>query len=211
MSLLFFSGCEETPSEEKKFENKIYIKNGDDDGYVSVLTNSLPVPFGYVTSENDQPLLVGLFTTDFLRDGNNITSRGIFRFNISGWDNTDIKFYAKCVNKQGNPGNIMVYVVNDTQPLTDFVDMRDISDIWYLMESSSGEKIEITPKKGRWIEVTISKDRINNLDIENDFIAIIVQLSNEYIKSNNDYYGFATIDYTPLDDKDLPYIIYIED
>ncbi len=207
---MFLSGCEETPSKKKKFENKIYIRNSDDDGYVAVLTNSMPITFGYIASENDQPLAVGLFTTDILPNGNNTTSRGILRFNISEWDKTDIKFYLKCVSKQGSPGNIKVYVVNDTQPLTDFNDMRDISDIWYLMESSSGEKIEITPKKGKWIDVTFTKDMIDNLDIENDYIAIVLQLSNEYIASNNDYYGFATVDYTPLDDTDKPYLVYLE-
>ena len=171
----------------------------------------MPVPFGYIISENDQPLIVGLFTTDFLPTGNNMTSRGIFRFNISEWDNTDIKFHLKCVSQQGNPGNVNIYPVNDSQPLSDFLDMRDISEIWYLMETSSGEKIEITPKKGKWAEVIITKDMIKNLDIENNYIAIVLQLSDEYMKYNNDYYGFATIDYTPLDDNDQPYLMYIED
>jgi hypothetical protein len=171
----------------------------------------LPVPFGYITSENDQPLIVGLFTTDFLPNGDNITSRGIFRFNISEWDNTDIKLHLKCINQKGNPGNVQIYAVNDTQPLTDFLDMRDISEIWYLMESSSGEKIEITPKKGKWLEAIITKDMIKNLEIENEYIAIVLQLSNEFMKSNNDYYEFSTIDYTPMDDNDQPYLSYIED
>ncbi|MFX0141319.1 MAG: hypothetical protein ACFFDN_47205 [Candidatus Hodarchaeota archaeon] len=211
IGFLFLSGCEEAPSKKQKIENKIYIKNGNDDGYIAIFTNSLPVPFGYITSENDQPCIVGLFNSDSLSKGNNMLSRGVFRFNISQWDNTNIKFYLKCVLKQGNPGQVKVYVVNDSDSLSDFIDWRDVSNIWYLTNASNGKKIEITPKEGKWTDVTITNDMIDNLDIENDYITIVLQLSNEYIGSNNDYYGFASIDYTPLDDNDQPYLVYVED
>jgi len=210
IGFLFLSGCEEAHPKKQKIENKIYIKNGNDDGYIAILTNSLPVPFGNIISENDKPLIVGLFNSDFLPEGNNMLSRGVFRFNISQWDNTNLKFYLKCVQKQGNPGHVKVYVVNDSHSLSHFIDTRDVSDIWYLTNASNGKKIEISPKEGKWMDVIISNDMIYNLDIENSYITIVLQLSDEYIVSNNDYYGFASIDYTPLDDNDQPYLVYVE-
>jgi hypothetical protein len=138
-------------------------------------------------------------------------ARGILRFNISEWDDTDIKCYIKCIQKHGTPSDVYVSIINDSQPLSDFQDLRDLSDIWYRMDFSNAEKIKTTPKKGKWIEVTFSKDIILTLDRENNYIAIAVQLINENNTTNNDYYEFASIDYTPSNNNDQPYLVYIED
>lgn len=211
IGLLFLSGCEEKPSKKVKIENRILIKNSNDDGYVAILTNSLPVPFGNITSENEQPLIVGLFPLDSQADVNSMISRGILRFNISEWDNTDITFHLKCINIEGEPGLLEILIIDDLQPLLDFTDMREVSDIWYLLISSNNTVSEVTPKKGKWVDVLISKDIINNLDLEDNYLSIVLKLSVENLTSNKNYYGFATIDYTPLVDNDQPYLIYVED
>jgi hypothetical protein len=138
-------------------------------------------------------------------------ARGIFRFNISEWDGTDITCYVKCIQKHGVPSDVHVYIINDSQGLSDFQDLRDLSDIWYRMDYSNAEKIQTAPKKGKWMVVTFSKNIISALDRENNYIAIVIQLSNENNTSNNDYYEFATIDYTPLDNTDQPYLGYSKD
>ena len=211
LGILLLSGCEDTPKKKEESENKIFIYNGDDDGYIAVLRTSLPVPFGYISSENDQPLRVGQYTSSTVANGSKMISRGIFRFNISEWDGTDIKCYVKCIQKHGTPSDVHVYIINDSQGLSDFQDLRDLSDIWYRMDYSNAEKIKTTPKKGKWMVVTFSKNIISTLARENNYIAIIVQLSNENNTSNNDYYEFATIDYTPLDTTDQPYLAYSKD
>jgi len=183
---LFLSGCEETPSDQKNNENRVYIENSNDDGHIAILTNALPDFFGYVTAESDQQLIVGLSTSDLSPDGDNLTSRGIFRFNISEWNGHDIIFNLKCVSAKGHPSLLEIHLTDDPNSLPDYPEMRDVSDIWLLVESSGIVITEVIPSENKWMNVTIPEDK--NIDY------------------NIGYYGFATVDYTPSVDSDQPYL-----
>ncbi len=209
---LFLSGCEETPSDQKNNENRVYIENGNDDGHIAILTDAFPDFFGYVTAESDQQLIAGLSTSDFSPDGDNLTSRGIFRFNISEWNGTDIIIYLKCIHIEGHPGKLEVHLTDDPNPLPDYPEMRDISDIWLLVESSGIVITEVIPSENKWMNITISgdmRDIVNRMYPEKDYMAIMLKLFDENIDSNSEYYGFATVDYTPSVDSDQPYLVYI--
>ena len=203
---LFLSGCEETPSDQKNNENRIYIENGNDDGHIAILTNALPDFFGYVTAESDQQLIVGLSTSDLSPDGDNLTSRGIFRFNISEWNGHDIIFNLKCVSAKGHPSLLEIHLTDDPNSLHDYPEMRDVSDMWLLVESSGIVITEVIPSENKWMNVTIPEDIINRMYPEKDYMAIMLKLFDENIDYNIGYYGFATVDYTPSVDSDQPYL-----
>ena len=204
---LFLSGCEETPSDQQKNNgNRIYIENGNDDGQIAILTDTIPEFLGYVTAESDQQLIVGLSTSDSSPDGDNLTSRGIFRFNISEWNGRDIIFNLKCVSVKGHPSSLEIHLTDDPNPLSDYPEMTDISDIWQLVESSGLIIYKVIPSENQWINVSIPEDLINRMYPEKDYMAIMLKLFDENLDSNSEYYGFATVDYTPSVDSDQPYL-----
>ncbi len=211
LGLLFLSGCEETPPNQESNENRVYIKNDNDDGNVAILTDSIPDFSGYIIGNSDQQLIVGLFTSGFLPDGDNLTSRGIFRFDISEWNETDIIFYLKCVNIIGNPGELKVYLTDKLEPLSDQSEIEDVSAIWNLIESSGKEITELTPQVDKWMNVTISKGTVNEMYSGKGYMTIMLKLSDENMDSNTDYYGFASVDYTPSVENDQPYLFYVQD
>lgn len=211
VGLLFLSGCEETPSNQESNKNRVYIKNDNDDGNVAVLTDSIPDFSGYIIGNSDQQLIVGLFTSGFLPDGDNLTSRGIFRFDISEWNETDIIFYLKCVNIIGNPGELKIYLTDKLEPLSDQSEIEDVSAIWNLIESSGNEITELIPQVDKWMNVTISKNTVNEIYLGKGYMTIMLKLSDENMDSNTDYYGFASVDYTPSVENDQPYLFYVQD
>lgn len=207
---LFLSGCEETSSDQQKNNgNRIYIENGNDDGQIAILTDAIPDFLGYITSDSDQQLIVGLSTSDSSPDGDNLTSRGIFRFNISEWNGYDIIFNLKCVSVKGHPSLLEIHLTEDPNSLPDYPEMTDISDKWQLVESSGLVISEVIPSENKWINVTIYEDMINRMYPEKGYMAIMLKLFDENMDSNNEYYGFATVDYTPSVDSDQPYLEYI--
>ena len=211
LGLLFLSGCEETLPNQESNENRVYIKNDNDDGNVAILTDSIPDFSGYIIGNSDQQLIVGLFTSGFLPDGDNLTSRGIFRFDISEWNETDIIFYLKCVNIIGNPGELKVYLTDKLEPLSDQSEIEDVSAIWNLIESSGKEITELTPQVDKWMNVTISKGTVNEMYSGKGYMTIMLKLSDENMDSNTDYYGFASVDYMPSVENDQPYLFYVQD
>jgi len=211
LGLLFLSGCEETHPNQESNENRVYIKNDNDDGNVAILTDSIPDFSGYIIGNSDQQLIVGLFTSGFLPDGDNLTSRGIFRFDISEWNETDIIFYLKCVNIIGNPGELKVYLTDELDPLSDQSEIEDVSAIWNLIESSGKEITELIPQVDKWMNVTISKGTVNEMYSGKGYMTIMLKLSDENMDSNTDYYGFASVDYTPSVENDQPYLFYVQD
>lgn len=211
LGLLFLSGCEETLPNQESNENRVYIKNDNDDGNVAVLTDSIPDFSGYIIGNSDQQLIVGLFTSGFLPDGDNLTSRGIFRFDISEWNETDIIFNLKCINIIGNPGELKVYLTDELGPLSDQSEIEDVSAIWNLIESSGKEITELIPQVDKWMNVTISKGTVNEMYSGKGYMTIMLKLSDENMDSNTDYYGFASVDYTPSVENDQPYLFYVQD
>ncbi|EMR74724.1 hypothetical protein MBGDF03_00955 [Thermoplasmatales archaeon SCGC AB-540-F20] len=84
--------------------------------------------------------------------------------------------------------------------------MRDVSDMWLLVESSGIVITEVIPSENKWMNVTIPEDIINRMYPEKDYMAIMLKLFDENIDYNIGYYGFATVDYTPSVDSDQPYL-----
>jgi hypothetical protein len=209
LGLLFLSGCEEL-SNQGSNKNRVYIKNDNDDGYVAVLTDSIPDFSGYITVKSDQQLIVGLFTSGFLPDGEPLTSRGIFRFDISEWNETDITFNLKCIDIAGNPGELKVYLTDELDPLLNQSEIEDVSAIWNLIESSGREITELIPQVNEWMNITISKNTVSEMYLGKDNMTIMLKLSDENIDSNTNYYGFASVDYTPSVKNDKPYLFYVQ-
>ncbi|UCD14640.1 MAG: hypothetical protein JSW60_04260 [Thermoplasmatales archaeon] len=211
VGVLLLSGCEETPKDGEIKKKMVYIEIDNDDGYVAIT----PFLSGGVTVVSDQQLVVGLFTSsDYSPDGNNFISRGIFRFNILEWNNTNITFYLKCITVKGNPGRLEVYLVDDPGLLTNYFELQDVSPIWNLIESSDEKIAEITPSENKWLNVTISKDMVNAVVEErytnNEYMTFMLKLLHEDLESYNNYYGFASVDYTPENEDDQPYLLYEE-
>ena len=191
---LFISGClNENTNQPGSTLKKIEIKTGVDDGGVAVLTDVLPTnTFGIINGGSDQPFLVGLITSG---GGDNLTGRGIYRFNISQYKNDNFTFHIKCVQKHGNPGSLEVYITNDTGPLeTNPSNMTDVSNIWNLIQT--GEKITtINPSTGQWIKVNVSSSLIEPKITKSGYITIMLKIENEDLNSNQDYYALSTYEY----------------
>ncbi|RLF37504.1 MAG: hypothetical protein DRM99_00195 [Thermoplasmata archaeon] len=188
---VMLSGCnEEQQSTQQGI--KIEIKTGSDDGGVIALTDVLPAAFGTTNGGSDQPFMVGLLVSG---GGDNLTSRGIYRFDISGYENKSFTFHVKCVEKHGNPGNLEVYVTNDTGSLdTNPSNMTDVSNVWNLVET--GEKITTTlPVVGQWVEVEIPVSVVASKVTDKGYIVIMLKLEDETLDSNSDYYSFSTYEY----------------
>ena len=189
---MLIAGCEES-NNPSSGAIKIEIKTGADDGGVVALTDILPESvFGVINGGGDQPFMVGLLTSG---GGDNLTGRAIYRFDISGYENKSLTFYVKCVEKRGNPGNLEIYVTNDSGSLpTSPSEMSDVSDTWNLI--SGGEKIAtLTPSSGQWIDVAIPSSAIESKVTENGYITIMLKLENENLGSNEDYYALSTYEY----------------
>ena len=189
---ILLTGCEES-SNPAPGTTKIEIKTGTDDGGVVALTDILPESvFGTLNGGGDQPFMVGLLTSG---GGDNLTGRAIYRFNISGYENENLTFHVKCVEKKGNPGNLEVYITNDSGSLPmNPSEMSDVSGIWNLI--SGREKITtITPSSGQWIDVAIPSSAIEPKVTESGYITIMLKLENENLGSNADYYALSTYEY----------------
>ena len=195
IGVVLLAGCNEEKQVQPSSENiKIEIKTGADDGGVVALTDLLPDNvFGIVNGGGDQPFMVGLLASG---GGDNLTGRGIYRFDISEYKNKSFTFHVKCVEKHGNPGSLEVYLTNDSGPLeTNPSNMSDISQIWNLI--NFGEKVAtITPASGGWITVSISLAMVKSWVTDDGYITIMLKLGNENLGSNNDCYSFSTYEYS---------------
>ncbi len=148
--------------------------------------------FGVLNGGSDQPFMVGLYRSG---GGDNLTGRAIYRFNILGYEDKSFIFHVKCVDKKGNPGDIEVYLVNDSGSLPSTPsEMSDVSEVWNLVES--GEKITtVTPVSGQWFTVNIPSSMVESKISENGYITIMLKLGNEDLNSNMDYYSLSTYEY----------------
>jgi len=189
---ILFSGCTEE-EQSTQYGIRIEIKTGVDDGGVVVLTDLLPNAFGTTNGGSDQPFMVGLLVSG---GGDNLTGRGIYRFDISGYENENFTFHVKCVEKHGMPGALGIYVTNDSGSLDiNPSNMTNVSQVWNLIET--GEKIAVvTPVSGQWINVNIPSSKLVSKITDEGYVVIMLKLENEDINSNNDYYGFSTYEYS---------------
>ena len=190
---ILLAGCTEEENQGGATANKIEIKIGSDDGGVVALTDMLPeTPFGVTNGGSDQPFMVGLFTSG---GGDNLTGRGIYRFDISGYENKNFTFHVKCIGKHGNPGKLEIYLTNDSGSLEiSPTNMSDVSEIWNLIKT--GEKIDsVTPSPGQWISISIPSSSVESKVTDSGYITIMLKLENEELNSNQDYYSLSTYEY----------------
>jgi len=129
------------------------IRVRTDDGGVSALTQFLPdTAFGFVISDFDR-MSVGVGLSG---GGDTLTSRALYRFDISGWAEGTITFHGHCISKTGSLGNIQVYVIDEFGTLHNSPEPspEDVSGTWNLL--NTGIKVgEISPSDGDWFEVSI--------------------------------------------------------
>ncbi|RLF64354.1 MAG: hypothetical protein DRN31_00425 [Thermoplasmata archaeon] len=200
IAILLLSGCVKKHSGK---ENIMEISSGRDDGAVFIFTDSLPNISGMVSGGGNVPVTVGLFT---LGNGKNLTGRAIYRFNMSNWEGGDLTFHLKCIQKYGNPGDVEIYVSNDSGSLPLYSsEMKKVSLLWNL--ANSGKLVSTyAPQSEKWMEILIPSFVVN-ARIDNGYLTIILKLKNEDIGSNSDYYAFSTYEYNRGASK--PYLIEI--
>lgn len=208
--ILLLGGCEETPNNNGTTLTTIFVENNNDDGYVAVEENFIK---GVVKSEDTQPMKVGLFSSsDFSTTQENFISRGILRFDISEWDNTNITFNIKCTKVHGSPSEINAYFIDDPGNLPDDSDLGDIPPIWTLTESPAKFFGATSPYENQWVKILVPDFFVNNIINDkysnNEYMTIMLQIYNDKLFTSDGYYEFATVDYTPEDDEDQPYIKY---
>jgi hypothetical protein len=196
---MILSGCNET-SNNASDTFKVYIENDKDDGYIA---REESLVGGKITTEDNEPMIVGLFSDP--QDGVNYLSRGILRFDISDWDNSDITFFIKCINVEGSPNQLEAYFMDDPETLIDF------SSVWPLTDTSIKFFGEAFPTENTWVKITVQKDFIDDIVNEkysrNEYMTILlVQFLDFSLDEYNNYYEFATVDYSPNDNNDQPYI-----
>lgn len=209
VGMIFISGCEETPKNNGNNLPAVYIKNNNDDGYIAIEESKIT---GIIKSESNQAMKVGLFSSsEFSPTEVNYTSRGILRFDISDWDNQNITFFIKCTKVIGSPGEMEVYFMdNPEDDLPDYSELKDVNNIWTLTDTAKFVS-STTPSENEWVEILIPADFLNliiNEKYSNDkYITFMLQLFFDLeLGEQGNYYEFATVDYTPDNDEDQPYI-----
>jgi len=207
---VLFTGCEEVTNNDND-DSKIYIKELNDDGMIAQEENLVE---GIILSEDNKPIQVGLFTSsDYSSSELNYLSRGILRFDISDWEKTDITFNIKCINVQGNPEGLEVYLMDDPGQLTNYNQLQDVSSIWLLTESSARFIGEFYPSKNEWLKVNIQKDMVESIINEKyskgEYFTILLKLFFDFtLDEYGNYFEFASSNYSPDDKSDRPYIEY---
>lgn len=209
IAFLLFCGCEEKQNNNVDEKFKVFIANNNDDGFVARDNAFIN---GVVILENTEPMKVGLFSTDeYSTNQLDLTSRGILRFDISEWDNTNITFFIKCLKVQGSNNPLDVYFMDDPGVMQEVTQPQDILSVWSLTDSSPKYIMPAMPVENEWVEIFVPKlfvqQIIDDKYSKNEHMTIMLQLfGDELIEEYDNYYEFATVDYTPNDDSDQPYI-----
>ena len=136
----------------------VEISTGTDDGHVSALTKFLPdTAYGMILN-NFEDMGVGVATSG---GGDTLTSRVLYRFNLSDWENSDVVLHVYCASIIGQPGSVEVLVLNDfgSIPNSSGTQPEDVSQWWFLVDSAEVAG-EFTPVQGKWSNVSISSSLI---------------------------------------------------
>ena len=203
--ILLVVGCEEKSVQPGETENTIDVHLGIDDASVSALSDLLPNnTFGFVITGFDRASVgVGLSG-----GGDSLTSRAIFRFNVSDI-NESVDLHLYCISKIGSPGNVEVYIVNDSGTLHDSEGPQpeNVSNIWNLIDT--GIKLtEIKPSENGWSEINIPFSTIVEKRGKDGYITIMVKLADENIDPAN-VYEFSTFEYAQSHGGNGPYLSYV--
>jgi hypothetical protein len=206
---LFISGCNDTKKDGGSKEIIVYIEKNNDDAFIA----ANEIFLGIVKAESDSDMIVGLFrTTDYSHIEEFLISRCLLRFNLSEWNDYNVTFNIKCTAVQGNPGLLEVYIVDDPAIIEDRSEFEDVFMLWNLHESSGYKIGEISPVLDKWSNVSITKDVLKTIIEEKypkgEYLTIFMKLAEENLITYDDYYGFASVDYTPDYKKDQPYLIF---
>lgn len=175
-----------------------------DDGGVAVLNALLPEMKAGFVNGGGEGVLIGVL----LAGENPLTSRGLYRFDISNWEEGDITLHIRCVDVGGSPGEVEVYVVKDfgALPASPGENPVNVSDTWNLV--SSGIKVGSTsPSKGKWIEVVVDSSVVEKMRSADGYLAFMLKLANENVEPGN-VYIFSTYEYTASHDGEKPHLTW---
>jgi len=193
------SGCEKKSTISEK---TVVVNAGKDDGHVSVLTQFLPdAAYGFTIAGFDRAF-VGVALSG---GGDSLTSRALYRFNISEWVEGTITFHCYCLSVDGSPGSVDAYLVDDFGELQTSVTTtpQDIAEIWSLPDK--GIKVgSATPSSGEWFEISIPETLIDEKS-SNDILAIVLKLDEENMEAGN-VYAFSTYEYAEEHNRYKPYL-----
>lgn len=205
---IFLAGCNETSvnndnNDEPYAEDLIKIKNEYDDGSMVILSDYEQTYTGWVHSTGDVPAVCGLASSG---GGDNLTSRIVFRFDLSSWNGEKLSFHAKCIDVYGNPGQIELYLINDTGSIpTNQENLTNISQYWLL--KNNGIKIStVNGSKNKWIQIPLPYESIQKKISNDAMLCILLKIVDESRNLNEDFYLFSTYENTPNDSSDIAYL-----
>jgi len=181
----------------------VEISTGTDDGHVSALTKFLPdTAYGMILN-NFEDMGVGVATSG---GGDTLTSRVLYRFNLSDWENSNVVLHVYCTSIIGQPGSVEVLVLNDfgSIPNSSGTQPEDVSQWWFLVDSAEVAG-EFTLEQGEWSSVSISSSLIETYISDNNYVGIILKLKNEDVGPNN-LYQFASYEYAESHNSEKPHI-----
>jgi len=191
-------------------EIKVYITEGTNDGVVYILRGTDP-PAGYIWGGGE-----GMFIGTGKGGDHSTVSRGLMRFNISGWNGQNVTLRVYCTYKNGTPGDIEIYVIDDFGALPEEArgdpnnpdDPGDVSSYWNLYKD--GDKVaSVKVNVGEWLEVIIPKDIIEKHKTSEGIIAFMFKIADETIPDYN-FYGLETYEYASKNNLDPPYLMWTE-
>lgn len=138
-------------------------------------------------------------------------SRGLMRFNISDWNGRDITLKIYCIIKEGSPGELEIYLINDfgelpPEPQGDPQNPDDPGDVTYYWNLyQTGIKVgSVQLEAGSWLTITIPGDKVADYKTGSGVIAFMFKLADE--SGTYDYYGLETYEYADKANIELPYI-----
>ncbi len=187
--IIFVMGCTSPTNIVKLSE----IAREKDDGAVRIYNAQYNLSIGDLEGEISG-VFIGL--------NNDMTSRGLYRFNISNWEGEDITFNIRCNERTGNPGSLAVYVIDDFGSVSDKQGV-DISRYWEFLEGGvlAGE---VSPLTNQWMEILIPKNIVES-KLDHETIAFMIKLSNEN-KTEGSGYSLITYEWSILYNFSLPYL-----
>ena len=176
------------------------VKVDTDDGGVIVLTDLLPdLKAGFINGGNELNII------GVMKAGNTtITSRALYRFDISNWKKGDITFNVHCIKKEGNPEKLEVYCINDfgSLPKSPGEEPTDVSDLWNLI--GTGVRVgSVSPSENQWFKVVIKESVIQDMKTSDGYLALLLKTSNEDAEPGN-VYIISTYEYAVSHNENKP-------
>ena len=102
--------------------------------------------------------------------------------------------------------------MDDPNSLPDYSELEDVNTIWTLTDTAKFLSSTV-PSENEWVEFLVPVDFlkliINEKYSNNEYLTIMLKLFFDTVDvEQGNYYEFATVDYTPDNDEDQPYLQY---